>query len=222
MQKHHLEKQIADAAAVVTDWKNTIANIETQFHAANLALANAKKVREAYALKAAMGDADAVASVKHARGEQHSAEQTVADLKVALPEAEAQLAAAVKAMAFAQHELSRFEAECLAQERVRVAARIDVLITEFSNVFSDYDRLGSEIANMPGLLPTNPLAVGSSISRMEEIEGNRRIRAALPKVFLRFYPGALHSERPSMTLEASEIQIWSSLASIETTTPKAA
>jgi hypothetical protein len=220
--KEHLNKKVEEAAAVVAEWKNTIAKIETQFNIANLALANAKKAREAHALKAAMGDADAIAAIKHARSEQLTAEQTIGDLKVALPEAEAQLDAAKKAATFAQHELSRFEAGCLMRERVKVAARIDALLCEFSTAFADFDRLGNQIANMPGLLRANPHMHGSSISQTEEIQGNRRVRSALPKVWLRFFPGALHEERPKMTLEASELQTWSSLASVETAKPKAA
>jgi hypothetical protein len=129
-------------------------------------------------------------------------------------------AAAIKAETSARHELARFEAGFLARERVKAAARIDTLISELSAALTDFDKLGHQIGNMPGLLPTNPHMSG--ISRIEEIRGDQRVRSALPKVWLRFFPGALHSERAQMTLEASEIQIWSSLASLETTTTKAA
>jgi hypothetical protein len=46
-----------------------------------------------------------------------NAEQTIADLRVALPAAETELAAAKKAEASARHELARFEAGCLAREK---------------------------------------------------------------------------------------------------------
>jgi hypothetical protein len=65
-----------------------------------------------------------------------NAEQTIADLRVALPAAETELAAAKKAEASARHELARFEAGCLARERVKVAARIDALIADFSAAFA--------------------------------------------------------------------------------------
>jgi hypothetical protein len=217
-----LEKQVASTADVVQQWRNTIAQIETRLNAANLVRTNAKGTREAHALRAQMGNADSVAAVKNARGEDRDAAATIEDLSVALPAAEQELAAANKAEALARHELVRFEAGCLARERIEAAARIDTLISELSAAFSDFDKLGVQIGNMPGLLPENPHMSGMSISRTEEIRGDQRVRSALPKVWLRFFPGALHSERAKTTLEASEIQIWSSLASLETTKAKAA
>jgi hypothetical protein len=217
-----LEKAVIETAAVVAEWKNTVAKIQTEFNIAALARDNAKKARATHALKAAMHDAHAVAEIKAAWAAQTAAEQTLANLAEALPAAEEELAAAIKAETSAIHELARFEARCLARERVKAAARIDTLISELSAAFADFDKLGHQIGNMPGLLPTNPHMSGMSISRTEEIRGDQRVRSALPKVWLRFFPGALHSERAQMTLEASEIQIWSSLASLETTKAKAA
>jgi predicted nucleic acid-binding Zn-ribbon protein len=102
-EMQQLEKAVAETAAVVADWQRSIAAIETQLNTANLALTRAKKHRESHALKASLGDAEATAQIKHARSEQHSAEQTIADLAVALPAAEAHLANAEKAAASARH-----------------------------------------------------------------------------------------------------------------------
>src|ERR1700730_1850430 len=102
MQKH-LEDQVSKTAAVVAECKATIAGIETQFNVAGLALAKAKKERESHALRAAKGQAAAVAAIKLARSDQLAAEQVIADLKIALPEAEAELAVAEKAAASARN-----------------------------------------------------------------------------------------------------------------------
>jgi hypothetical protein len=42
--QHHLEQQVQDTAAVVADWKNTIAKIETEFNIANLAWKTPRKL----------------------------------------------------------------------------------------------------------------------------------------------------------------------------------
>jgi hypothetical protein len=211
-----LEKRVEETAEVVRGWKNTVSQITTERNVATMARDKAKNTRATHALKAAMHDTHAVSEVKAAWAAQTAAEQTLANLAEALPAAEQELAAANKAETSARHALARFEAGCLARERVKAAARIDTLISELSAAFSDFDKLGLQIGNTPGLLPDNPHMAGMSISRTEEIRGDLRVRSALPKVWLRFFPGALHSERPALTLEASERQIWSSLASLDT------
>jgi hypothetical protein len=217
-----LEGQVIEKAAIVAEWRSTIAKIETELNVATLARDNATKGRETHALKAAMGETHAVSEIKHARAAQTAAEQTIADLAVALPAAGAELAVAEKAAESARHAMARFEAGCLARERVKAAARIDTLILEFTTALADFDKLGTQIGNMPGLMPTNPHMGGMPMSRIEEIRGDQRVRSALPKLWLRFFPGALHSERATSTLEASETLMWASLASLETTKAKAA
>jgi hypothetical protein len=65
-QQQHLEKQVAETAAVVVDWKSTIAKIETQLNIANVALMRAKKERVSHTLPASQNNAVAVkASSKH-------------------------------------------------------------------------------------------------------------------------------------------------------------
>ena len=203
MQKR-LEQQVAQTAAVVTEWKNTIANIETQFHTANLALANAKKTREAHALKAAMGDAAAIAHVKHARSEQHTAERTIGDLKIALPEAESQLAAAEKAAASARHELAKLHGEKLMRARVKAAARMDAAFSEAASAYIDFERLGRELQSFPDL----GIAVSGNMSHWETVTGFRRIAAALPTFFMKLFPTTWTNEDARQSLAASEEKFW--------------
>jgi hypothetical protein len=216
MQKH-LEKQVAETAAVVTESKNTIANIETQFHTANLALANAKKTREAHALKAAMGDVAAIAHVKHARSEQHTAEQTIGDLKIALPEAEAQLAMAEKNAESARHELAKLHGEKLMRQRVAAAARMDAAFSEAASAYIDFERLGRELQSFPDL----GIAVSGNMSHWETVTGFRRIAASLPTFFMKLFPTTWTNEDARQSLAKSELDFWQ-LPPAETVAAKAA
>ena len=221
MSKAELDKSIADTAKVVESWKSNIEAIEAQIANAHSRLEKSETQRKRFALDASLKNPDAIAGIAKARADQSAAEGDQADLRHALSEAAARLIEAEREAKIARHELGRFEAMCLIRERVKVAARIDAVISEFSAAFAEFDNLGRQIANMPGVLASDTLG-STSISQMEEIQGNRRMRSALPQVFLRFFPGALHEERPKMDLEKSEIQTWGSLAAAETTIGKAA
>ena len=203
MQKH-LEKQVAETAAVVTEWKSAISKIETQFNVANLARANAKKIREANALKASMGDAAAVAAIKHARSEQHTAEQTIGDLQIALPEAEAQLTMAEKAAESARHELAKLHGEKLMRKRVAAAARMDAAFSECAAAYSDFECLGRELQCFPDLR----IAQSGNMSHFETVTGFRRIAAALPMFFLKLFPTTWTNEDARQSLAASEEKFW--------------
>jgi hypothetical protein len=208
---------VTDATRVVDEWASNIKKIEAEFGAANLARANAKKIREANALKASMGDAGALAAVKHARSEQHTAEQTIDDLKIALPEAEAQLAAAEKAATSARNQLARFNAEILMRKRIDVAGQLDAAIAAFADLYREYEKIGDEIINMPDVMPRNL----HGISNVEGTVGARRVRASLPRFFWKLFPGAIHDETNTKNLAAAEARFWN-LAPEQTEKAKAA
>jgi hypothetical protein len=204
MQKD-LEEAVAKAGDVVLQWKKTIADIETQFNVANLALARAKKTREAHALKAARGDAAAIAAVKHARDAQRDAEQTIEDLRVALPEAEAQLANAERAAASARHELAMLHGEKMMRARVKAAERLDVALGEAAAAYADFERLGRELQSFPDL----NIAVSGNMSHWETVTGHRRIAAALPGFLAKlFSPTTYANEDARMSLAQSETNFW--------------
>jgi hypothetical protein len=125
----------------------------------------------------------------------------------ALPAARAALAEAEAAAKSTRAALARFQAEIEMRRRIGIAAKVDAAIAALAAALKEFDGSGQEIAGLD-LLPHGMFGT-ASISRVDEIAGARRIRAALPKTFLRYYPGALHEERPAMSLEASEIQVWS-------------
>jgi hypothetical protein len=200
----HLEKQVAEAAEVVRDWKNTIAKIETEFNVANLARENAKKTREAHALKAAMGNAHAVSEIKHARAAQTAAEQTIADLAVALPAAEAQLANAEKSAELARHELARFQAEKIMRSRVAAAQRMDTAFAEVAAAYELYQRLGLEIQSYPDLNLTQ-----GGMARWEEVTGEKRISAAVPICLTKLPAWTWTHPAKRVPLAESEAGFWS-------------
>jgi hypothetical protein len=218
----HLTKALTDATRIVEEWAANIRKIESALANANTRLEESEARRKEFALDASLENPQAIEEITKARAEHANSDQEIADLQHALGGARLKLAAAEKAEASARYELAHLEAGCLARERVKIAAKIDALISEFSAALASFDELGNRIVHMPGLLPSDPRAPGMTISRTEEIEGNRRVRSALPRVWLRFFPGALHEERAKMTLEASEIQTWGRLALVETNEAKAA
>jgi hypothetical protein len=199
-EQQRLDKAVDEAEAKVGDWRRSIAAIETQLNTANLSLANAKQIRENHALKAAMGDAVAIEAVTAARSEQSSAEQTIADLQIALPEAMAQLAKAEKAAAAARHAVAKAKAEEAMKNRIAKAGEIDAAIADFARLYHEYEALGREIIDMPDALP--PSVHG--IRNYEGAVGLRRVAAALPPFMQRFFRGALHDERKREPLAVTE------------------
>jgi chromosome segregation ATPase len=203
-----LEKQVDETAAVVADWKRSIAAIETQLNSANLALTRAKQLRESLALNASLGVSEAVAQIKHARSEQNTAEQTIGDLHIALPEAQAQLASAEKAAESARREVAQYHAQQLQRQRVEVAGQLDAAISDFTRLFGEFEKLGNQIANMEAV-PRNMHGMADHESAI----GLRRVRAAFPKLMDRVFLNT-HDETKKEALAVSEARHWN-LAPIE-------
>jgi hypothetical protein len=212
-----LEQSVIECEAKVADWRRSIAAIETQLNTANLALMRASEHRAAHALQASLGDATAIAAIKHARSEQDSAEQTIGDLSLSLPQAQAQLAEAEKNAASARHALAKLQAEGLMRQRTEVAGQIDEVVAEFTRLFTEYEKLGREIANMPDILPANIFGM----TNHDDALGWRRVRACLPKLLDRVYPNAQHDEMKKEALAISEERHWN-LPPVETDETRAA
>jgi hypothetical protein len=199
-----LEKAVDETGIVVAEWKQTVAQITTQFNTATLARDNATKVRATHALKAAMHDAHAVSEVENARSVQAGAEQTIADLAVALPAAEAELAVAEKNAAGARRAVAKLKAEGLMKERIILAGKIDLAIADFARLFAEYEKLGNQIANSEVMPQQNMFG---SVSHDGAI-GLRRVRAALPKFLDGVYPNSLHDEAKKEALAITEARQW--------------
>jgi hypothetical protein len=203
-QHHHLQKQVTETAAVVADWRRDLAAIDTQLNSATAALLRAKKQREAHALAASLGDATAIAAIKHARSEQHITEQQISDLQIALPEAQAQLAAAEKKAESARHELAKLHGERLMRARVAAAARMDAAFAESAAAYADFERLGRELQSFPDL----NISQGGTMSHHEGVTGYRRIAAALPAFFVKMFPTSWSNNDMRRPLAESESHFW--------------
>jgi hypothetical protein len=197
-----LEKSIAEAEAKVADWRRSVATIEGQLHAAGLTLTKAKEDREKHAMSARLGDATAIAAIKHARGEQHTSEQDIVDLQLSLPQAQAQLAIAEKNAASARHAVAKVIAEQKMRARIEVCRKIDAVIAEFTSLFNLYEKLGHEIINADVMPQQNMFGTANQDGSL------RRMRAALPKCLDRVYPNAIYDEMKKESLDATEARQW--------------
>jgi hypothetical protein len=202
MQKQ-LEQHVSETAAVVSDWKKSVGDISTQLNIASVAFMRAKKAREAHALKAAMGEPAAIEAIKHARSDQLTSEATIGDLKISLPEAEAQLAIAERASASARHDLAEFNAIVLKRKRIEIAGELDKVVADFARIYGEYNDLGAAIVNMDVLPRTM-----HGTSNYEDAIGARRVRASLPKFFWKIFPGSLHDEMKTENLATTEARFW--------------
>jgi hypothetical protein len=213
MKTQTLEEAVAAAAETVTDWRAKIASIEEKIAAEDRAIAIAKQHREQHALAATLGDANAIAAIKKARSEQLNAEQILADLRIALPAAAAELVAAEKAAESARRALAKLQAEEIMRKRIEVAAELDVAVATVARLYGDYEKLGREIVNMPDILPRSV----AGVSNFEAAIGARRVRASLPAFFWRLFPGAINDEMKQESLATSEARFWN-LPPVETAT----
>ena len=218
MTKAALEKSVVDTARIAEEWASNVSKIEVQIANAHSRLEKSESQRKRFALDASLKNPDAIAGIAKARAEQSAAEGDQADLSHALSQAKARTIEAESEAKIARKDLAGYQAELQMRQRIQVAARLDAVIAEFSLAFQEFEKLGHQIATVPDLFARN---MHGAMSQAEEIAGDLRVRSALPKWFLKFFPGALHHERPQMSLEASEIQTWN-LAPAETTTAAAA
>jgi hypothetical protein len=201
-----LEGQVISTAAMVTAERQTLADIEAQANAANLVVAKAKKALASHALPAAKGDAAAKTAIQHAGAERHEAEQILASLAIALPEAAADLANAGRAAAGARRELALLQAMGLKRQRVAAAARIDAGLAEASAGYAEYHRLGVELQNFPDL----NIGQGGGMAFFEGTSGVKRIFGALPSFIVKLFPSNISQESSQRgPLSEAERKFWS-------------
>jgi hypothetical protein len=201
----HLEKQVTEAEAKVADWQEKVKALQQQISESTQTVAVATREREQHALTASLGNHAAIAAIKTARSNQHEAEQRLADLVVALPAAQAQLAEAERIATGARRAVAKVAAEQLMKKRIEVSGQIDSVIADLLiPLLDEYEKLGGEIVNMPDVVSRSIFGVASN----ETALGLRRVRAALPKIFDRIYPGAQYDEMKKAPLEKSEAEHW--------------
>jgi hypothetical protein len=200
-----LEKQVTEAEAKVADWQEKVKALQQQIAESTQVVAVATREREQHALTASLGNHAAIAAIKTARSNQHEAEQRLADLVVALPAAQAQLAEAERGATGARRAIAKVMAEKLMKKRVEVSGQIDSVIADLlTPLLDEYEKLGGEIVNMPDVVSRSIFGVASN----EAALSLRRLRAALPKIFDRIFPNAQYDEMKKAPLEKSEAEYW--------------
>ena len=217
MSKSDLDKAVADSAQTVEVWKSNIKAIEAQIENANSRLEKSEAHRIRFALAASLGNAQATAEIAAARAEAAAAAGDGNDLSHALSQAKAMLIEAEREAKIARNNLGRFMVEILVKKRIEVASQLDAAISDFARVYAQYEELGATIINMPDAMSHNV----HGMSNHEGAVGARRVAAALPAFFLRFFPNSLHDEQKKESLAVTESRFWFGEPS-ETTTSKAA
>ena len=212
----NLEKQIAETAKIVESWQSNIAAIESQIANAHSRLEKSEAQRKRFALDASLGRPDAIAGIAKARAEAFAAEGDQSDLGHALSQAKAMLIEAEREAKIARNNLARFMVEIVMKKRIEVAGQLDAAISDFARVYAQYEELGATIINMPDSMSHNV----HGMSNHEGAVGARRVAAALPAFFLRFFPNSLHDEQKKESLAVTESRFWFGEPA-ETTTSKA-
>ena len=217
MSKTELEHAITEAAKRVASWTANAKKIEQQIAAAKGRIATADNQRKQSALAASLGDRAAIGELAAARAVHATAVGDLADLGHALNDAAAKLWEAEAEAKGARNALAKFEADVLKRKRVALAGEIDKTVATLASQYREYEQLGNEIVNMD-VLPQHAHGI---TNRHDGALGARRVRAALPKLFDRVYPNALHDESTKEPLATTEARHWN-LPPAETTTTKAA
>jgi chromosome segregation ATPase len=212
MQKQLLERRVEETAGAVAHWQQNKARIETQIADATARRAKAATLRKAVALDASLGNPKAIADLAQARAEHAAATGDLADLSNALDDAAPKLADAEAAAASAHRALTKHHAEIRMRRRIGRAARVDAAIAALAAELQEFDADGADIANTPDTLPAANMFGTSSIGRLDEITGNRRLRAALAAAMgtrlEKVFPNANYDEKRPETLTSSEARIW--------------
>jgi hypothetical protein len=207
MNEEKLTADVAATAASVADWKSRIAGLETQTAQLNDIITKATAHRENSALSSLLGSVDAKNVITRARFQQREAEEEIADIsRYAIPAARESLAEAERFAQAAHTALSHYKAGLAKRRRIGLSAKINDMLAALVPLIEEWDAVGAEIANTPGLYAQNMF--GSGMSELDEIIGNRRLRAALPARFEKIFPGAMFDEKRKESLLDSEVRIW--------------
>jgi hypothetical protein len=212
MSEDKLAAEVDRTAAVVADWRNKIAGLETTAVELGQIISKATAAREGRALSSLLGDAAAKAAITSARAQQREAEEELADIvRYGMPSAQEALAEAETAAKSAHAALSHYHTGILKRERIGVTKELDhVLSAMVLPLILRLDDLGEAIANAT---PQAPSMFGTSnIGQLAEIVGDRRLRAAIAFAMgtriERIYRTG-YDEMKAETLASSESRVWS-------------
>jgi hypothetical protein len=203
MSKADLDKTVADTSRIAEEWAANIRKIESQIANANSRLEKSEAHRKKFALDASLGNPDAISQITKARAESLSAAGDQADLSHALADAKLRLVEVEGAAKAAMSNLAKFEVEILQRKRVDIAGELDQVSADFARLYAQYEALGAQIVSMD-VLPRTMVGM----SNHEGAVGAKRVRASLPPLFWKLFPGAIHDEMKTENLATSEARFW--------------
>ncbi|SIO49357.1 hypothetical protein SAMN05443247_06427 [Bradyrhizobium erythrophlei] len=216
MSKAELEKAITDKSHTAESWRSNIKAIEAKIADANSRRTKAEALRKQFALNASLGNTAATESIAKARAEHELATGDLKDFASALIEANERLVEAEREVKVARSNLAKFETDILKRQRVDLAGQLDQAIEALAGLYQQYEKLGRAIVDMD-VIPHNTHLTTNFDSAL----GNRRVRAACPKLFDRVFPNAVFDEMKKEPLATSESRYWFG-EPVEITTTKAA
>jgi hypothetical protein len=161
------------AAEAVAKCRQHIQEIRLAIASQEEVVAGSELRRQPHVLQAARGDVSAKNTLDKLLHEDLAAERTLADLRLALPQAEAELRAAENAQRAAHSELRKAEQIRLARARVEAARKIDATLAEFSSSWAEYSEIGRALYAVSDDYP-------NQIYLAEHLDGLLRLAAALP------------------------------------------
>jgi hypothetical protein len=168
------------AAEAVAKCRQHIQEIRLAIAAQEEVVAGSELRRQPHVLQAARGDVSAKNALDKLLHEDLAAERTLADLRLVLPQVEAELRMAENAHSAALVEARKAQVDNLARQRVAAAAVIDRALADFSKAWSEYQALGHVLLNLASQAPG-----ANALFLAETVDGVGRLVASLPaKPFL--------------------------------------
>jgi hypothetical protein len=198
-----LSNNLSTAEIQTAEWRAKVGKIKSAMAAARSVLNSSDARRGKFALDAATGNADAAQAMAKIRRENEAAEKDLADLMLALPEAEHNLAEAQQIESAARKALAKQVAQGAMRKRIAAAAKIDAALAQFCRDVAEWEALGETVRDYYG----NIYAGQINISTLENAVGMNRLLAALPPLFGKLFPSVSRGT-PSL-LAVSEADMWS-------------
>jgi chromosome segregation ATPase len=199
-----LSNELSTAEIAAAEWRAKVGKIKAAMAAARSVLNSSDARRGRFALDAATGNAEAAQAMAKIRRENESAEKDLADLQLALPEAQRNLAEAEQTESAARKALAKQVAQAAMRKRIAAAAKIDAALAQFVRDVSEWENLGEIVRDYFGDLYAGQI----QISTLENVTGFNRLLAALPPpIFGKLFPSVPRGTPSS--LAASESDLWS-------------
>lgn len=185
-------------------WRNRVERIQSKIREAQEVLNKSDTRRAEHALAAALSSDTAAAAMTRIRRENENATKDIADLQLALPEAQRHLAAAEQAESVIRKSIARKGAQEMMRERIDAARKFDKAIADAADALKAWTSLAGPIEQFY-METLGPAASWQSVT--DNIIGWGRVRAALPPVvFGKLFPTTPLGEHRS--LEQSEAGLW--------------